>query len=90
MNIVKTAVLAGLAAGIGLAASAGEMKVGMLVPCSGVYAALGQEIEAGFTLALDTFNDTGTDFALVREDTEAKPTVGLAKTASCCCRTRPT
>jgi branched-chain amino acid transport system substrate-binding protein len=80
MAFLKTAALAGLAAGIGLAASAAEVTVGVLVPYSGVYAALGQEIYDGFTLALDTYNDTGTTFRLMREDTEAKPPVGLAKT----------
>jgi branched-chain amino acid transport system substrate-binding protein len=80
MAFLKTAALAGLAAGMGLAASAAEVTVGVLVPYSGVYAALGQEIDDGFTLALDTYNDTGTTFTLVREDTEAKPPVGLAKT----------
>jgi branched-chain amino acid transport system substrate-binding protein len=80
MSFMKTAALAGLAAGISLAATAAEVKVGVLVPYSGVYAALGQEIDDGFTLALERFNDTGTTFALVREDSEAKPPVGLAKT----------
>jgi branched-chain amino acid transport system substrate-binding protein len=80
MHVMKTAALAGLAAGMGLAAEAAEVKVGVLVPYSGVYASLGQEIEDGFTLALDRFNDTGAKVTLVREDTEAKPPVGLAKT----------
>jgi branched-chain amino acid transport system substrate-binding protein len=80
MTFFKTAALAGLAAGISFAASAAEVKVGVLVPYSGVYASLGQEIDDGFTLALETFNDTGTTFTLVREDSEAKPPVGLAKT----------
>ncbi len=80
MSFLKTAAIAGVAAGMGLAASAAEVTVGLLAPYSGVYAALGQEIDDGFTLALDTYNDTGTTFTLVREDTEAKPPVGLAKT----------
>jgi branched-chain amino acid transport system substrate-binding protein len=80
MAFSKTAALAGLAAGIGLAAGAAEVKVGVLVPYSGVYAALGQEIDDGFSLALERYNDTGATFTLVREDTEAKPPVGLAKT----------
>jgi branched-chain amino acid transport system substrate-binding protein len=80
MNVFRTAALAGLAAGIGFAAAAAEVKVGVLVPYSGVYASLGQEIDDGFALALERFNDTGTTFTLVREDSEAKPPVGLAKT----------
>lgn len=81
MNFFKTATLAGFAAGMSLAATqASEIKVGLLLPYSGVYASLGQEIDDGFTLALDTFNDGAATFAIVREDTEAKPPVGLAKT----------
>lgn len=80
MTFFKTAALAGLAAGMGFAASAAEVTVGVLVPYSGVYASLGQEIDDGFALALERFNDTGTTFRLVREDSEAKPPVGLAKT----------
>lgn len=81
MNFFKTAALAGLAAGMSLAAAqAAEIKVGLLLPYSGVYASLGQEIDDGFTLALDTVGDGAATFALVREDTEAKPPVGLAKT----------
>ncbi len=81
MNFLKTAALAGFAAGMSLAAAqAAEIKVGLLLPYSGVYASLGQEIDDGFTLALDTFGDGAATFALVREDTEAKPPVGLAKT----------
>jgi branched-chain amino acid transport system substrate-binding protein len=81
MNFFRTAALAGLAAGLSLAAAqAAEIKVGLLLPYSGVYASLGQEIDDGFTLALDTFGDGAATFALVREDTEAKPPVGLART----------
>ncbi|MEM6488526.1 MAG: ABC transporter substrate-binding protein [Pseudomonadota bacterium] len=61
-------------------AAADEIKVGLLLPYSGVYAALGTEIDAGFVLGLDTFGeDAGTSFQIVREDTEVKPPVGLAK-----------
>ena len=59
-------------------ASADEVKIGLLLPYSGVYAALGQEIDDGFALALEQYGD-GIDFEIVREDTEVKPPVGLAK-----------
>ena len=81
---MKHAMLAtlGLATGLTLpaAATAEEIKVGMLLPFSGVYAALGNEIEGGFNLALEKYGDeTGATFAIVREDTEVKPPVALAK-----------
>ena len=79
--------LTGCAAGIALLAAsaaeapAAELKVGLLLPYSGVYAALGQEIDDGFALALEQHGGdaAGTTFEIVREDTEAKPPVGLAK-----------
>ncbi|MCZ7676336.1 MAG: ABC transporter substrate-binding protein [Roseovarius sp.] len=67
------------AAGIGLAApAAAETKVGLLLPYSGTYAALGNEITDGFNLALELAGRSG-EFDIVREDTEVKPPVGLAK-----------
>ncbi len=58
-----------------------DYKVGLLLPYSGVYAALGQEIDDGFMLAL---KERGGEIAdaqieVVREDTEVKPPVGLSK-----------
>lgn len=55
-----------------------ETSVGLLLPTSGTYAALGAEITAGFNLALEQAGRTD-EFKLVGEDTEAKPPVGLAK-----------
>lgn len=62
--------------------SAREYRVGLLLPYSGVYAALGEEIEAGFRLGLEHFGDVlGEDTVTVlKEDTEVKPPVGLVKT----------
>jgi len=62
-------------------ASAEEFKVGILLPFSGVYAGLGSDIETGFNLALEHFGDQLGDNTIitVREDTEVKPNVGLAK-----------
>ncbi|WP_095587433.1 ABC transporter substrate-binding protein [Actibacterium ureilyticum] len=79
---MKRAILAalGLATSLALPAAADDLKVGLLLPFSGVYAALGNDIEAGFTLALDEFgSDTGVTFDVVREDTEVKPPVALGK-----------
>ena len=61
------------------AAHAETIKVGLLLPYTGVYAALGEEIETGFRLAIKQNNDTGHTIDIVREDSEAKPPVGLAK-----------
>ncbi|WP_239494683.1 ABC transporter substrate-binding protein [Roseovarius amoyensis] len=67
------------AAGIGLATPAvADTKVGLLLPYSGTYAALGNDITDGFNLALELSGRTG-EFEIVREDTEVKPPVGLAK-----------
>ncbi len=51
---------------------------GLLLPYSGVYAALGKEIDDGFMLALEEAGMTN-GVSIVREDTEVKPQVGLAK-----------
>lgn len=54
-----------------------QVKVGLLLPTSGPYAALGKEITDGFLLAI---NESGRkDITVISEDTEAKPPVGLAK-----------
>ena len=62
-------------------ALAAEYKVGLLLPFSGVYAGLGSHIENGFALGLEHFGGDlqGNTVVTVREDTEAKPAVGLVK-----------
>ncbi|MFA8386282.1 MAG: ABC transporter substrate-binding protein [Pelagibaca sp.] len=79
---MKRATLAalGLATSFAMPAAAEDIKVGLLLPFSGVYAALGNEIEAGFNLALEQFGDeTDATFEIIREDTEVKPPVALGK-----------
>ncbi|MFW8596335.1 ABC transporter substrate-binding protein [Cribrihabitans neustonicus] len=80
---MKRAILAalGLATSLAVPAAAEEnIKVGLLLPFSGVYAALGNDIEAGFSVALEQFgSEAGTGFDIVREDTEVKPPVALGK-----------
>ena len=83
MKTTFKAALAGLATSTAMfsAAFAEDIKVGMLLPYSGVYAALGQDIDDAFSLGLETFGaDSGATFEIVREDDEVKPPVGLAKT----------
>lgn len=78
---ITTAILAATTSLAGLPALAEDIKVGLLLPYSGVYAALGNDIEAGFRLGLDRYGEaTGDSFDIVTEDSEAKPPVGLAKT----------
>lgn len=71
----------GLATVLSAPAKAQEnVKVGLLLPFSGVYAALGNEIEAGFNLGLKQFgSNTSVTFDISREDTEVKPPVALGK-----------
>jgi len=70
-----------LAATVSMPAQAAEYKVGLLLPFSGVYAALGNDIEAGFNLAIKHFGGELGDntLTIVKEDTEVNPSVGLAK-----------
>lgn len=79
---MKRTILAalGLATGLAVPAGAEEIKVGLLLPYSGVYAALGNDIDAGFALGLETFGaGAGAGFEIIREDTEVKPPVALGK-----------
>ena len=52
-NFVKAAVAAIIASSAVAQAQAEDIKVGLLLPFSGVYAALGEEIETGFRLGLE-------------------------------------
>jgi len=74
----SVAMAAGLAVAAVDAADAKELKVGLLLPYSSVYASLGNEIDAGFALAIAQ-SGIGDTFTIIREDTEVKPPVGLAK-----------
>ena len=79
---MKRAILAalGLATSLAVPASAEDIKVGLLLPFSGVYASLGNEIETGFNLGLAQYgSETDVSFEIVREDTEVKPPVALGK-----------
>ncbi len=77
-RVLGAAAFACIAALAGASASCAETKVGLLLPYSGVYAALGKEIDDGFMLALEEAGMTN-GVSIVREDTEVKPQVGLAK-----------
>ena len=71
--------------GIGLsmaAQAADDIKVGVVLPFSGVYASLGGDITDGMQLALDLYGSeiAGRKIVLITEDSEVKPNVGLTKT----------
>lgn len=73
----KIAMVTCLGLGIQLPAFA-DTKVGLILPYTGTYAALGNAITDGFNMAIEEAGRTD-EFSIVIEDTEAKPPVGLAK-----------
>ncbi len=75
--ISRTLITSALAIGVASGAMA-DVSVGLLLPKSGIYASLGNEIDDGFTFALEQSGREG-EFTIIREDTEMKPPVGLAK-----------
>jgi branched-chain amino acid transport system substrate-binding protein len=76
---LAVAVIACVAAGGEVRAqSAKQIKVGVIVPYTGVYAMLGKEIDEGFMLALEE-EGMASSLSIVREDTEANPAIGLVK-----------
>ncbi|MCP5151564.1 MAG: ABC transporter substrate-binding protein [Ectothiorhodospiraceae bacterium] len=62
------------------ASAASPIKVGLLLPSSGVFAGLGKDQDISFQMALEDFGDEvgGRKIVLVRADTESKPNSGLA------------
>jgi branched-chain amino acid transport system substrate-binding protein len=79
-----TAAAAGTAVGpwvVRTHAQAGPVKVGVLLPYSGVYAVLGEHITEAMELVFGRENWTvaGRKIELVKEDSEAKPPVGVRK-----------
>ena len=81
MNVRRLAGAA-LAAALGAPAAADEpIRIGAILPYSGVYASLGREIDQGMALGFDAFGAEfgGRAIEVAREDSEAKPAAGLAK-----------
>ena len=74
-HVLTAGLLAALALPSLALTAAVETKVGLLLPASGNYAALGQDIEDGFRMAL---TEAGRDdIAVIEADTEADPQTGL-------------
>src|SRR5699024_2566672 len=69
----------------GEAATGGDeeaIKVGAILPFSGVYAALGEDLRDGMKLYFDSvdWEAGGKPIEMIEEDTEADPQVGLRST----------
>lgn len=62
-------------------ASSGPLKLGVLVPLSGVYSGLGQDMVQGMQLYLDSINNeiAGRKVQIIQEDSEAKTDVAPTK-----------
>ena len=58
------------------------IKIGVILPYSGVYASLGGDITDGMELAFELYGSevAGRKIVLITEDSEVKPNVGLTKT----------
>jgi len=78
MKTGHSSIVLALTASLGLAgAAAAETKIGLILPYSGTYAALGNEITDGFNFAFEQAGRAD-EFTIIQEDTEVKPPVGLA------------
>lgn len=79
---LRAALLAAVAGLTTLTAQAADpIKIGLILPYSGVYASIGNDITDALSLALEEAgNKVGEhDIVLLKEDSETKPPVGLAK-----------
>src|SRR5262244_3965440 len=63
-------------------AQSGPLKVGLVLPYTGVYAVLGESITQGMELvfARENWTVAGRKVEMIREDDEMKPPVGIRKT----------
>ena len=75
---LAAALLAGAAA---VASAASDIKIGVLLPYSGVFGVLGKDQDISLEMGFDDFGRevAGRKITLVKADTEAKPAVGLAQ-----------
>ena len=71
----------GLGAFTALAQGSGSIKVGIIMPTTGVYAQLGEEGMKGLTLYLDSIGNkvAGKTIQVIQEDEEADPAVAVRK-----------
>ena len=66
-------------------AQAGPIKIGVVLPYTGVYAVLGESITQGMELvfARENWTVAGRKIELIKEDDEMQPPVGVRKTETC-------
>ena len=76
--VLAAALLAGAAA---TASAQSDIKIGVLLPYSGVFGGLGKDQDISLEMGFDDFGRevAGRTITLVKADTEAKPAVGLAQ-----------
>lgn len=90
-GVTRRAVLTGMAAAAGVAAGpwvlrsaaqAGPIKIGLVLPYTGVYAVLGESITQAMELvfARENWTVAGRKIEMIKEDDEMKPPVGVRKT----------
>ncbi len=65
-----------------IACADNSIKIGVVLPYSGVYALLGNEVTDGLELALEQYGSeiSGRQIILLKEDSEVRPKIGLSKT----------
>ena len=75
---LTAALLAGAA---GIANAQPDIKIGVLLPYSGVFGGLGKDQDAALEMGFDDFGRevAGRKIKLIKADTESKPTAGLAQ-----------
>lgn len=85
-RFLQTASMAAAGAAVGpwvlrAHAQSGPVKIGILLPYTGVYAVLGESITQAMELvfAHENWTVAGRKIELIKEDTEAKPPVGVRK-----------
>ena len=79
---VAVALAAGLLAGVaGTASAQSDIKIGVLLPFSGVFGGLGKDQDVSLEMGFDDFGREvgGRKITLVKADTESKPNAGLAQ-----------
>jgi branched-chain amino acid transport system substrate-binding protein len=86
-TFLATATAAGTAAALGpwvarAHAQAGPVKIGLVLPYTGVYAVLGESITQAMELvfARENWTVAGRKIEMIKEDDEMKPPVGIRKT----------
>jgi branched-chain amino acid transport system substrate-binding protein len=93
--LAGSALLTGAALGpwvLRAAAQGGPLKVGLVLPYTGVYAVLGESITQGMELvfARENWTVAGRKIEMIKEDDEMKPPVGIRKTEKLIAPTRST